>query len=315
MNQIRSEHIDDKRLRVCYGEQPLFEYTYRPATKAIYCPRPFIHPLHTLAGDVVTNSRPTDHPWHNGISLTLTDVNGMNFWGGGTYRRAAAAYGEYDNMGRQDHIAWVADGPIEGGHAWVESLKWIGPKGEHVFTEERTLSVRDVDAATGFWRLGWKSRLTNTAGEDLAINSYCSGEGLEGSGYTGLFMRLSRGFTPVPAYIMDPDVKWDDCHDGTKDINATDDLNGHAGNRVAFQGVFDTSLNGGLLLCEDVTSQPNYQHHWFYRPHMPCLAFSTAFHEPLKITIGAEQVFEHTISIAAGFWTRKQLANRWLGLG
>ena len=42
--------------------------------------RPFIHPLHTPSGLVLTRDAPDDHPWHHGLWFTIKFVNGENFW-------------------------------------------------------------------------------------------------------------------------------------------------------------------------------------------------------------------------------------------
>ncbi len=311
MKKLTSQNIDDTTLRVSFGDTTLFDYHYRPETAARFCPRPYIHPLRTLAGDVLSNSRPTDHPWHNGLSLTLTDVSGMNFWGGGTYKREVGQYREYPNVGRQEHEAWTSQELTENGGHWTEQLRWLGPEDELVFTETRQLSVVDLDPDLDFWRLLWESTLKNETGRELSLNSYASGQGLQGSGYTGLFFRMSRGYTKVPSYVVEKGTTWDNYHDGAQLLENEEAVNGFASQRLAHQGIFDGSLNGGLLLCEDLTPNPGYQHHWFYRPKMPCLAWSTAFHNPLALPAEQSLTFRHAVGIAAGFYTKEQCQGLW----
>ena len=62
----------------------LLSYVYRPEA-AWEAPKPYIHPLRTLAGDVVTDYRPNDHRWHKGLSLTASHLSGANLWGGNSY--------------------------------------------------------------------------------------------------------------------------------------------------------------------------------------------------------------------------------------
>jgi hypothetical protein len=69
------------------GDVELFRYVCRPVTAPFEGPKPYLHPVRTLAGDVVTAYRPHDHRWHKGIQMTATDVSGQNFWGGVTYVR------------------------------------------------------------------------------------------------------------------------------------------------------------------------------------------------------------------------------------
>lgn len=42
-------------------------------------PRPYLHPVTTLAGTIVTDAMPLDHVWHLGAGVALQDVNGVNF--------------------------------------------------------------------------------------------------------------------------------------------------------------------------------------------------------------------------------------------
>ena len=314
-DSLHAEFLDDRILRVSYGKQVLFDYQYRPETEKPYCPRPYLHPVHTLSGDILTNTRPSDHPWHQGLSLTMTSVNGMNFWGGPTYRAKSGDYATLDNVGSQRHREWIEDKPLENGLTCKESLDWIGPRGESVFTETRTLTVCDIDPEIGLWRLVWESKLMNVLGETILHNSYCSGEGLQGSGYTGLFLRMSRGFDKTPVHIFNPEKmpQWDDYFDGKTILESSDQLNGWKSCRLAYQGIFDTSLNGCLLLCEDLTENPPYELHWFCRPKFPCLAWSTAFHQPQTIEVGGTVKFRHSLGIVTGFWTRDQSRDLWLG--
>lgn len=89
---LHSKILNDRTLRVNWEGHHLFDYQYRPDIIEHYFARPFMHPIRTLAGDLLTNACPVDHPWHNGLSMTLNNVNGMNFWGGGTYRKETGQY-------------------------------------------------------------------------------------------------------------------------------------------------------------------------------------------------------------------------------
>src|SRR6185369_6662053 len=42
--------------------------------------RPFIHPLRTPAGHVLTRNAPDDHPWHHALWFAIKYVDGENFW-------------------------------------------------------------------------------------------------------------------------------------------------------------------------------------------------------------------------------------------
>src|SRR5690606_13279555 len=85
--------------------ETLWTYHYEPETPANESPRPYVHPLYSIDGDVLTNWRPNDHPWHHGLSLTLTSVDGVNFWGGPSHR-AEDGYRWREDHGVQRHVSW-----------------------------------------------------------------------------------------------------------------------------------------------------------------------------------------------------------------
>jgi len=91
--------------------------------------RPFVHPLVTPAGHVLSVDAPDDHPWHHGLWFTIKFVNGENFWE------------EYDAYGVLRHVAppkiehgGAAAGP--GGISLVGALRWVRPDRETVVIDE-----------------------------------------------------------------------------------------------------------------------------------------------------------------------------------
>lgn len=96
--------------------------------------RPYVHPLCSPAGDVLTVDAPADHPWHHGLWFAIKFVNGENFW---------EEYGEY---GVVRH-----DGPPEVGStddtAWLRgTLRWVRPdRTTMVLRERRTLAHVPID--------------------------------------------------------------------------------------------------------------------------------------------------------------------------
>lgn len=311
--KVSIETHEDRQISVRFGEVTLLEYTYRPEIDPQLCPRPFVHPLRTLDGDIVTNLRPSDHPWHLGLSMTLTDVSEINFWGGSTYTRETGKYTMLPNSGAQLHNAWL-DQRVEAGECELtELLDWVGPNGRRIFRETRTLRVQEVRPDIPMYRLIWESELKNVTGEALTHDSYCSRAGLSGSGYTGLFMRMSRGFCKTHERIFRGSrmPEWDDYHDGVERVEP-ENLNGRKGTRLAYQGVFDTSLNGGLLILQDLTPEPSYVHHWFHRPNLPCIAWSTAFYKTM--TIGSDECLrlKHALGVVSGFWNMERVSPLWI---
>src|SRR5689334_14257276 len=99
---------------------PVGEYVWRPDLPRTASPRPYLHPVHTLAGTPVTEFAPTDHPHHLGAGVAVSDLGGANFWGGRTYVSGQGPTW-LDNHGEQGHTGFLrADGS-----GFVESLDWL----------------------------------------------------------------------------------------------------------------------------------------------------------------------------------------------
>ncbi|WJM16233.1 DUF6807 family protein [Microbacterium arborescens] len=144
-------------------------------------PRPYLHPLRTPGGVVVTDHHPADHDWHLGVSVALQDVDGTNFWGGRTYTP-----GE-DYIWRGDHgrieIARVEQ--LDDGAAL--DLRWIGPDGSVVVRERRELRVTHRDDRAAVIGLSFE---LSPAGDRTVMLGGPGSNGRVGGGYGGLAWRL-----------------------------------------------------------------------------------------------------------------------------
>ncbi|PTT64686.1 PmoA family protein, partial [Arthrobacter sp. HMWF013] len=174
--------------------QTVADYQDGSHIRAVSSPRPYLHPVRTLAGTVVTDHQPLDHVWHLGVGVALQDVDGVNFWGGRTYTRAA---GEY--VWRPDHGSIVRtgessendggpghSGPGHGGEL-TETLSWNGPDGAPVLTEERTWTW--APAGPSAWRLTLDFALSPAGDHPVSLGSPGS-NGRDQGGYGGFFWRL-----------------------------------------------------------------------------------------------------------------------------
>jgi hypothetical protein len=155
------------------------------AIAARLSPRPYLHPVRTLGGVTVTDHLPADHPWHLGAGIALQDVNGINFWGGKTYTRAAGRYEERADHGRIVQLSATSQpGPLDDDSLHQE-LSWHAPDGSELLRERRSTRSKRVDART--WRLDLATELTAVVGVSLGGPG---SNGAPGSGYGGFFWRL-----------------------------------------------------------------------------------------------------------------------------
>jgi hypothetical protein len=257
--RLQLRHDPHRQVEIATADGALlWRYVYAPQTPANESPRPYAHPVRSLEGDTLTNFRPNDHPWHHALSLTLTGIDGVNFWGGPSHR-AADGYQCRDDHGAQVHRAWLALAP----ERLEERLDWCEPKsGRELLHERRTLETR---LAPGAWSLRWTSELLNVTGHDLALGNYHALGGLAGSHYTGLQFRGARELL-------------DEHGDATLGLTAEGALAGEAAVHGATARWMEWSCqhDGSLRRTRIRFENPAGPLPWFVRAKLPLAAF--AFH-------------------------------------
>jgi hypothetical protein len=260
----------------------LWRYVYAPEVPANEAPRPYAHPVRSLAGDTLTNFRPNDHPWHHALSLALTSVDGVNFWGGPTHT-AGAGYRWQENHGVQRHCDWAVVTP----ERLEQTLEWCEPKADEVLLRERR--VLQTALIAGGWTLQWTSELQNATGRALVLGNYHSLGGLAGSHYTGLQFRGARDLL-------------DEHGDATIGMRAEGDLAGEAAVHGAparwmeWSCQHDTSLRRTRIRFEN----PAGPLPWFVRAKNPLAAFAFHREHPQSLAAGGQLRLDHLLTFASG---------------
>ncbi|MFE0521960.1 PmoA family protein [Streptomyces sp. NPDC058954] len=172
---------DSPVLRV--SGRPVGRYVTRPELPARLSPRPYLHPVTTLAGTAVTELSPADHTHHLGVGVAVPDVEGYNFWGGRTYVRDQGPT-ELDNHGAQRHISFQLRDP----DGFVEELRWVA-SGAELLRERRTVAATELTNAA--WALDFTFSLTNVTPGLLSIGSPAT-NGRPGAAYGGFFWRARK---------------------------------------------------------------------------------------------------------------------------
>ncbi|MDH2424370.1 PmoA family protein [Sphaerisporangium sp. TRM90804] len=261
------------------GGVELMRYVYRPRMPAFEGPKPYVHPLRTLAGDVVSCYRPHDHRWHKGLQMTVSHLSGQNFWGGGSFVRERKEYVDLPNVGTMRHEEFTAPGR--------ERLTWHTQAGEHWVDELRELSVGA--AGPGAWALDFATAMTNVRGEPLLFGSPTT-HGRPLAGYSGLFWRGPRAFTGGR-------VTAEGGRGGPE-------MMGEAASWLAYTGRHDEVDRASTLLF---LAEPGTA--WFVRTE-PFAAVnpSLAFHEEVELAPGATLRRRYRVVVADGVWDRERLA-------
>ncbi|MCX5268882.1 PmoA family protein [Streptomyces sp. NBC_00199] len=163
--------------------RPVGRYVTRPELPARLSPRPYLHPVTTLAGVTVTELGPADHLHHLGVGVAVPDVEGHNFWGGRTYVRDRGPT-ELDDHGAQRHASFQLRDP----DGFVEELRWVA-SGTELLRERRTVAATELTATA--WALDFTFSLTNVFGAPLSIGSPAT-NGRPGAAYGGFFWRARK---------------------------------------------------------------------------------------------------------------------------
>lgn len=181
----------------------LLRYVYR-AEDPWEAPKPYIHPLRTLSGRVVTDYRPNDHRWHKGLQMTASHLSGQNLWGGNSYVHGKGYQALPERVGSMAHAGFDEVSVHDDGIRLAERLTWHPHSGEHWADETRRIEVHDIDEEGRSWTLTWSSAITNRREEPLRFGSPTT-HGRENAGYTGLFWRGPRAFRD--GRILTPDAE------------------------------------------------------------------------------------------------------------
>lgn len=146
-------------------------------------PRPYFHPVRSVAGIVLTEVAPVDHIHHLGLSVAFSDLNGTNFWGGSTYTQDRGPV-VLPNHGSQAVDGWTE----EESHA-AGTVRWTSQHGT-LLAEERRTAQTFMHPAPGSWCLTLRSVMVPAGGVPALEVSSSAVKGRSGAGYGGIFWRF-----------------------------------------------------------------------------------------------------------------------------
>ncbi|MFE2492754.1 PmoA family protein [Streptomyces scopuliridis] len=291
---LRLAHTHGDRIELRSGRVTLLSYVYRPEA-AWEAPKPYLHPLRTLSGGVVTDYRPNDHRWHKGLQLTASHLSGQNLWGGNSYVHGEGYRALPERVGSMSHEGFDEVSADSGRAVIAERLVWRNHDGDAWADEARRIEVHDVDTEAGAWTLTWSDAITNRRDEPLRFGSPTTA-GREMAGYTGLFWRGPRAFRG--GRLLGPELEGQE-------------LMGTQAPWVAYSGEFD-GIDGQATLVfahapENDHTGAGGQHpaHWFVRSDpFAAVAPSWAFYEELVLQPGDTLTRRWRVIVADGRWER-----------
>jgi hypothetical protein len=268
---------DSPVLRV--AGRPVGRYVTRPELPDRLSPRPYLHPVTTLAGTAVTELSPADHIHHLGVGVAVPDVEGHNFWGGRTYV-AGQGPTELDNHGAQRHTSFQLRDP----DGFVEELRWVA-SGAELLRERRTVAATELTDAA--WALDFTFSLTNVTSGPLSFGSPAT-NGRPGAAYGGFFWRARKERNA-------PDVF-------TPDRQGEPEVHGTRANWLALAGATWTLVFAGA-------THATRHDPWFVRTaEYPGVGSSLAYEQRLPIEPGDTVVRRVVTVVADGRLSRHEAA-------
>ncbi|MFC7265155.1 DUF6807 domain-containing protein [Streptomyces lutosisoli] len=261
--------MNNESLVLRIAGRPVARYITRPALPPKLSPRPYLHPVTTLAGTAVTELSPADHAHHLGVGVAVPDVEGHNFWGGRTYVRDQGPT-ELDNHGAQRHAAFQLRDP----DGFVEELRWVAAGGE-LLRERRTVAAAELTETA--WALDFTFSLTNTTDHELSIGSPAT-NGRPGAAYGGFFWRARKEAEAPRVFTA-----------GTEGEEA---IHGTRADWLALSGATWTLVFAGA-------TEPTRRDPWFVRTaEYPGVGSSLAHEARLPVAAG-ETVVRRVVTVVA----------------
>lgn len=277
-------HIIGDSVKIQRRGVTLLDYHYNPDVPQMESPKPYIDPLCTPAGDVVTLDRPHDHVWHRGLYFGWAHVNDQNFWGGATYLREVG-YRQLDNNGAQTHEAWERLEQDPGGVWMVERLAWTSFAGERWIDERRTIRVHPVTDESELL-LTIETEITPSPGQGPFVFGSPTTNGRPAAGYSGLTIRMPRsmnyGAIAISTGKRGPEVM---------------------GERAAwlnYTGKLDGTAHEVSVAFFDHPTNPRHPTHFFVR-NDPFGVINPAFCWDEEYTLEPG----HTLKLRYGVWVRR----------
>ncbi|MGW8381056.1 PmoA family protein [Streptomyces sp. ODS28] len=302
-------HAHGDRITVGAGGGALLSYVYAPDPVAFEAPKPYVHPLRTLAGRTVSGYRPNDHRWHKGLQMTASHVTAVqardggreqNFWGGNSYVHGEGYLPLHERVGSMRHDGFSSFEAADDRLDFTEELTWRAYGGEEWAREQRRVAVHSVDPETSSYAVDWSIALTNTHGGELRFGSPTT-HGREMAGYTGLQWRGPRDFTG--GRVLTPE--------GPSTDQRTMGTPADGCPWIAFTGEHDDVDGHSTLAFAHAPENAEGVHasHWFVRSEpIPSVAFSWAFFEEFALPPGASFAYRYRVLVADGAWEAPDIA-------
>jgi type 1 glutamine amidotransferase/HEAT repeat protein len=270
----------DTALSLMNGQKAVWRLNYDPKKG-----KPYIHPLATVDGSVLTWNRPPDHVWHRALWFSWKTINKLNYW-------------EENRQGLSQGRTEIKSTKITLGKNYSASVEMVisyhPPQKPEVLAEKRTI-VFSSPTAIGRYRIDWTSVFTATGGDVLLDRTPIKGEkgGKGWGGYAGLSIRMAketRGWR-----ILDSKGRQAEKIHGQPDAVWVDASGKTTGGQQAGVAMFDHPSN---------TRHPSP---WYIAKGMPYFSPALLYNKPLTLKKAESLTLKYRVLVHPGPADKKML--------
>lgn len=248
-------------------------------------PKTYFHPLATVDGEVLTASRPADHPWHHGLWWSWKFINGLNYWEEDAKTQQSEGINELTD-------ATVIPAADFSAHAELR-LSYHPPGKPAVLTEVRQLSISRPDADGQYW-IDWTSVFTVGAEPVKLERTPPLGKpgGVGYGGYAGLSLRFP------------PKIKGWSFRTSEK---ASAAASGHG--RPARWADFSSATAGIAIF--DHPNNPRHPAAWYLSDDLPYFGPAWLFNDPMELAPKQTLKLRYRVLVHSKASTAENLDTHW----
>ena len=246
--------------------------------------KPFIHPLCTPGGHILTVCEPHDHPWHRGVWFAWKYLNGVNFWeepdhaGHNMSNYRDTEYGTTQLAG-VDAVVWRT------GKTRIRThYTYCLPDGGVLLTEQRTVDISAME--NGYTTIDWDATFTAQA-QVVRFDRTVIAPETPWGGYAGMSFRAAQSWRDVQGLDSE----------GRRNL----EIEHQRARWVGISGVTDTGNRVSLTIL-DHPGNPRYPSYWRYiaDPGFSYINPSLVLAEPYDLSPGASFRVRYRLLAADG---------------
>ncbi|MBT8037748.1 MAG: PmoA family protein [Verrucomicrobiae bacterium] len=247
--------------------KPLWTFNHRAEEG-----KPYVHPLATTTGQVFSDLRPKDHPWHRALWFSWKYINGVNYWeenpATGKSRGQTLLLSVERNISQDKKVS------IQMALAYAPVMEI-----KHVMQENRTVIISPPDKK-GAYTIDWLSEF-RALDKDVVLDRTPLPEQSEGKdygGYAGYSVRMNK-----------------DVRGGT--FLSSKGLTGNSAHRQPARWMIYSSIAGGSLLLMDHRTNLRYPAKWYVAENMPYFSPAVIHDAPHTIKAGKSLSLQYRLVV------------------